>query len=56
MSQVLQNRSRAVTNIAEYLILELTQRHSHYRCDEPPLVIFRERHAQESTSKGRSGY
>jgi hypothetical protein len=55
MGELLQNTSRSVTNMAEYLTPELIQRHFPHRFAELPPEIFLEHSVEERTPAGRLG-
>jgi hypothetical protein len=55
MSELPQNTSTSVTNMAEYLAPELIQRHFPRRFEELPAAIFLEHDVEERTPQGRLG-
>jgi hypothetical protein len=55
MSEVPQNPSTSVTNMAEYLAPELIQRHFPHHFEEIPPAIFLEHYVEERTPEGRLG-
>jgi hypothetical protein len=56
MSELPQNRSTSVTNLAEYLAPGLIRRHFPHRFEELPPAIFLEHYVEERTPKGRLGH
>jgi hypothetical protein len=55
MSELPQNRSTSVTNLAEHLAPELVRRHFPHRFEEIPPAIFLEHYVEERTPRGRLG-
>jgi hypothetical protein len=55
MSELPQNTSTSVTNMAELLAPELIQRHFRHRFEENPPAIFLEHYVEERTPQGRLG-
>lgn len=55
MSELPQNTSTSVTNMAELLAPELIQRHFRHRFEEDPPAIFLEHYVEERTPQGRLG-
>jgi hypothetical protein len=55
MGELSQNTSTSVTNMAEYLVPELIQRHFPQRFEELPPAIFLEHYVEERTPQGRLG-
>ncbi len=55
MSELPQNTSTSVTNMAEYLAPELIKRHVPHRFEELPPAIFLEHYVEERTPAGRLG-
>lgn len=55
MSELPQNRSTSVTNMAEHLAPELVRRHFPHRFEEIPPAIFLEHYVEERTLHGRLG-
>ena len=55
MSELPQNTSTSVTNMAEHLAPELLQRHFPHRFEELPPAIFLEHYVEERTPQGGLG-
>jgi hypothetical protein len=55
MSELPQNTSTSVTNMAELLAPELVQKHFPHRFEELPPAIFLEHYVEERTPEGRLG-
>jgi hypothetical protein len=53
MGELPQNTSTLVTNIAQYLALELIQRHLPQRFEDLPPAIFAAQYVEERTPEGR---